>query len=252
MEPTRPTLRALREDLRLPLPPLDQPLDEIDHPLLAKARAQFTTDGTGHERIRVIDDEIVFKVKIQRWRGAVWLDAHIPWLIAAGIREDGSGDDFYQALARDAQTARARYNAENTKPIGGKTYIAHLLPTDDDHKRHRLEAGIRLVRRLIIVIRDLTCGSLHDGHEHAADLSGFRLGIVVRADDGHETYVAVKITGSVPDDLVAVILRHVPGCDPELWDTAVRLPERSLYGPEQAWFNIMDPKAAARLLEEDT
>lgn len=251
MEPTRPTLRALLEDLGLSLPPLDQPLDEVDHPLLAKARAQFAADEVGHERIRAIDDEVVFKVKIQRWRGAVWPDTSIPWLIAAGIREDGSGDDFYQALTRDTQAARARYNAENAKPLGGRTYIGHLLPTDDDHKRHQLEAGARLVRRLIRVIRELARGSLHDGHEHAADLPGFRLGIVVRADDGNETYVAVKITGSVPGDLVAVILRHVPGCDPELWDTAVRLPERSLFGPEQAWFNVMEPKAAAQLLEED-
>lgn len=167
------------------------------------------------------------------------------------MREDGSGDDFYQALTRDAQAARARYNAENAKPISGRTYIGHLLPTDDDRKRHQLEAGTRLARRLINIIRDLARGSLNDGHEHAADLPGFRLGIVVRADDGHETYVAVKITGSVPENLVAVILSHVPGCDFELWDTAVRLPERRLLGPEQAWFNVMDPKAAAQLLEED-
>lgn len=133
----------------------------------------------------------------------------------------------------------------------GQAHVGHLLPTDDDHKRHRLEAGTRPVRQLINTIRDLTCGSLHDGHEHAADLAGFRLGIVVRAGDGHETYVAVKITGSVSGDLIAVILCHVPGCDPELWDTVVRLPERSLFGPEQAWFNIMDPKAAAHLLEAE-
>ncbi|WP_202125841.1 hypothetical protein [Actinomadura physcomitrii] len=58
MEPTRPTLRALLEDLGLPLPPLDQPLDEIDHPLLTKARAQFAADEVGHERIRAIDGKV--------------------------------------------------------------------------------------------------------------------------------------------------------------------------------------------------
>lgn len=251
MEPARPTLRALLQDLHLPLPPIDQPLDQIDHPLLAKARDQFTQENTGHERIRAIDDEVVFKVKIQRWRGAVWSDEHIPWLIAAGVREDGSADDFYQALASDAQTARARYNAEHAKPIGGRTCIGHLLPTQDDHRRHQLEAGTRQVRQLITVICDLARGSLRDGHEHATDFPGFRLGIVVRADDGHETYVAVRITGSIPHDLTSVILRHVPGCDAELWDTVIRLPERRLLGPEQAWFNIMDPKAAAQLLEEE-
>jgi hypothetical protein len=33
----------------------------------------------------------------------------------------------------------------------------------------------------------------------------------------------------------------------------VRLPERPLLAPEEAWFNIMDPIEAARLLDhEDT
>jgi hypothetical protein len=39
-------------------------------------------------------------------------------------------------------------------------------------------------------------GSLHDGHEHAADFPGFRLGVIVRAEDGHETYVAIRISGA--------------------------------------------------------
>ncbi|WP_409475122.1 hypothetical protein [Streptomyces sp. HC307] len=215
MHPARPTLRTLREDLKLPLPTARQPLDEIDHPILAKARDQFAEDETGHERIRSIDTEVLFKVKVQRWRGAVWTEQDLPWLVAAGQREDGSGDDFYAALEADAKAARARYNSEHSRPLPGKTYVGHLLPTQDDYDRYQLEAGTRLVRRLASVIKDLTRGSLHDGHEHAADFPTFRLGILVRADDGHETYAAVRITGSVPDDLAAVILRHVPGCDPK-------------------------------------
>jgi hypothetical protein len=72
----------------------------------------------------------------------------------------------------------------------------------------------------------------------------------VRADDGHETYVAVRVTGAIPEDLASIILRHVPGCDPELWDAVIRLPECPLLGPEQAWFNLMDPIEAAKLLDE--
>jgi hypothetical protein len=72
MRRTRPTLRARREDLALPVPGAETPLDEIQHPLLAKASDQFTDDDARHERIRAIDDEILFKVKIGRWRGAVW------------------------------------------------------------------------------------------------------------------------------------------------------------------------------------
>jgi hypothetical protein len=94
MQPARPTLRCLREDLKLSVPPASQPLDEFDHPLLRKAREQFADEAIPHERIRVVDDQILFKVKVQRWRGAVWIEQRMPWLVAAGRRESGSSDDF--------------------------------------------------------------------------------------------------------------------------------------------------------------
>jgi hypothetical protein len=74
MARTRPTLRCLREDLALSPGTLNEPLDELDHPLLTKANEQFANSATRHERIAAIDDHILFKVKIQRWRGAVWTD----------------------------------------------------------------------------------------------------------------------------------------------------------------------------------
>jgi hypothetical protein len=251
MQRARPTLRALTEDLKLSLPPIDEPLDEISHPLLSKAIRQFSDPLAKRERIRAIDDEVVWKVKIQRWRGAVWADDEVPWLVAAGTRKEGSADDFYKALSEHAQAARSRYNAGHPAPLCTQTYIGHLLPTDDDNKRRRLEAGVRDLRELISTIRRLISRSLRDGREYAADFMNFRLGIVVRADEGHETYVAIRIAGSVRDDLVSVILRNVPGCDPALWDAVMRLPDRTLTGPEQAWFNLMDPIEAAKILDAD-
>ncbi|WP_204019063.1 hypothetical protein [Sphaerimonospora thailandensis] len=53
-----------------------------------------------------MDDNVLFKVKIQRWQGAVWPDNRCPWLVAAGRREDDSPDDFYAALAERARQAR--------------------------------------------------------------------------------------------------------------------------------------------------
>jgi hypothetical protein len=92
VERARPTLRCLHDDLKVATPSADVPLDEINHPLLAKTQAQFADPATPHERIAAIDDEVFFKVKIQRWRGAVWTDhpsADVPiWLVAAGWRED--------------------------------------------------------------------------------------------------------------------------------------------------------------------
>jgi hypothetical protein len=85
----------LREDLGQAIPRADTPLDEIEHPLLVEAAEQFTDDETSHECIAAIDDRVLFKVKIQRWRGAVWIDGEGgPWLVSAGHREDGLPDDF--------------------------------------------------------------------------------------------------------------------------------------------------------------
>lgn len=183
MPRARPTLRALTDDLRLAIPPVDQPLDEIAHPLLDKARDQFADLNSAQERISAIDDEVVLKVKVQRWRGGVWYEqkAQIPWLIAAGGREEGSPDDFYAALAARGAAERARYNAAHPKALTTKTYIGSLLPGADDRKRYALEEGTRQVRQVISVIRSLTRGSLRDGHEHAVDFPEFRLGIATSA-----------------------------------------------------------------------
>lgn len=71
----------------------------------------------------------------------------------------------------------------------------------------------------------------------------------VRADHGHETYVAIGIRGSVRTDLAAVILDMVPGCDPDGWYPEATLPERRFGPNEQAWSNIIDTAAAAKLLD---
>ena len=147
-QPARPTLRCLREDLGLPIPPVNRPLDEIDHPLIRKAAERFADADTPHERIRAIDDQVLFKVKAQRWRGAVWLDADLPWLVAGGQREDGSPDDFYAALETGACAARARYNDERTPALTTTTYTGHLLPGREDDLRYRAEEAARTERRL--------------------------------------------------------------------------------------------------------
>src|SRR2546422_8982264 len=98
MRSARPTLRCLRDDLKLTVPPADEPLDEVDHPLLRKAREQFANVGAPHERIASIDDTVLFKVKVQRWRGAVWTEDRLAWVVAAGWREAGGTDDFYAVL----------------------------------------------------------------------------------------------------------------------------------------------------------
>jgi hypothetical protein len=46
-----------------------------------------------------------------------------------------------------------------------------------------------------------------------------------------------------------VILSVVPGCDSDGWYPEATLPERRLGRNEQAWSNIMDTAAAAKLLD---
>lgn len=252
MSRVRPTLRCLRQDLNLPLPPQTMPLDELDHPVLAKANSQFAAEDTPHERIAEIDDQVLFKVKVQRWRGAVWTEPTLGWLVATGGREAGSPDDFYAALARAGRAARARHNSVGSTPVTSNTHTGYLLPQDADRARMHAESGVRLDRRLHDAVIGLVRASLRDGREHVAGLRTFTVGIQVRADHGHETYVAVRVTGSVPLNLVAAILDHIPGCDPQGWFPEVRgLPDRPLQLGEVAWSNIMDPSAAAKILDAD-
>ncbi|MBL7496136.1 hypothetical protein I6A84_01150 [Frankia sp. CNm7] len=56
------------------MPSARTPLDQVGHPLLRKAAEQFADPDNPHERIRAIDDVLLFKVKISRWRGAVFVD----------------------------------------------------------------------------------------------------------------------------------------------------------------------------------
>ena len=252
VEPARPTLRCLREDLGLAVPPVNRPLDEIDHSLVRKAVEVFADPETPHERIRAIDDQVMFKVKVQRWRGAVWIEEDLPWLVAGGQREDGSIDDFYAALEAGAIAARARYNADHTPALTTTTFTGHLLPSREDDLRYRAEAAARTERRLRPIVHDLVRRSLLDGHEHAVMLDGAALGIHVLADQGHETYVAIRIIGSVPKRLAATIVSMVPGCEPDAWMSDYAMPERPMAPEEQIWSNLMDPIEAAKLLDQDS
>ncbi|WP_197523019.1 hypothetical protein [Actinokineospora pegani] len=245
----RPTLRCLREELGLEVPPVNEPLNELDHPLISKANDQFAAPTGPRERIGAVDDAIMFKVKVQRWRGAVVESGEPSWMVAAGVREDGSRDDFYEVLATAMKAARTRYNVEHSPPLATRTHSSEWLPGEDDHDRYRAEAGIRLLRELRAAVHRVVCASLLDGREHVADIGGAELGVVVQGTEDHATYVALRIVGSVPGDLVAVVLSLVPGCDRDSWYPEFAMPERPLRAGEQVYSNLMDPVAAARLLD---
>jgi len=109
---------------------------------------------------------------------------------------------------------------------------------------------VREERRLRTTVRSLLRESLLDGREHAAMLDGAALDIQVLADQGYSTYVAVRIIGSVPRQLAATILSLIPGCQLDARMSDYAMPERAVAPEEQIWSNLMDPKAAAQLLDE--
>jgi hypothetical protein len=248
--PARPTIRCLRDDLGLAPPPVDDPLDEVGHPLVRRAGDQFGDPAGPRERIRAVDDRVLYKVKTGRWRGAVWIEDDQPWLVAAGWREDGSPEDFYEALAASARASRARYNASQRPPLTTDAHTGHLLPTRDDHDRRAAEDDALLLRRTEATVRRLTRESLLSGRERRDAVAGATLGVLVRAGHGNETYVALRIVGSVPDNLLPVVLDLVPGCSRDGWYPELEMPTRPLASNEQVWSNLMDPAAAAELLSD--
>jgi len=249
MERTRPTIRCLRDDLGYgKLPPASEPLDALDHPLLRKAATQFASSGGSHERIVSIDDNVFFKVKIGRWRGAVWQDSRRPWLVAAGEREEGSTHDFYEELEQRAKRARTARNATQGGSSTKNCYTDNLLPGALDEKRLLLEAATRVESDIRVGVCSLICASILCGQPKSEEIiGGCTVEILVRAHEG-ETYVGVHIHGPVPENIQAVILDSIPGCDRDGWHPDF-MPDRANRPGEVVWSNMMDPQVAAALLD---
>lgn len=157
---------------------------------------------------------VLFKVKVNRWRGAVHESADPSWLAAVGLREDGSQDDCYKAFAN---AARARHNVEHRNALSSDIFCCGWLPDDDDHDRYRVEAGIRLLGEL-----RSTCGGAR----------------------------RCRVAAHKPVNVLMVILDLVPGCDKDSWYPEFAMPHRPLAPGEQVYSNYMDPSAAAKLLED--
>lgn len=98
---TRVTLRCLREDLGLDLPPVEIDLGGLDHVLLGEARRVAPTAPRGQKRILSIEHPLIYRVRHGRWRGATWLesDAARFWLCAGAQRADAANGSIGSALA---------------------------------------------------------------------------------------------------------------------------------------------------------
>lgn len=141
----RPTLRCLFEDLVGEVGPSELaeaaltarqkmvddphyvfpvPLTDAEHLLLDKANMLAATAGAERERIQVITDRRVFKVKAADRRGALWQDHDgVWWLLAAGRRKDSGPGDFYRMLDNHRDDS------------------SRIAPTDADRRYLRLESA---------------------------------------------------------------------------------------------------------------
>lgn len=172
---TRVTLRCVREDLGLELPPVEVDLGGLDHPLVAEARRVAPAAPRGQKRILSIEHPLVYRIRHSRWRGATWLEVSEArlWLCAGALREAGSSDDAYEVFTALHQSGR-------------------LLPEDDDHLRDLLERNVRIIDAATGLIPgalgDAFAGPGRDVKHRIGDLVDVRLHAT---EAGEEIWVAI-------------------------------------------------------------
>lgn len=219
---TRVTLRCVREDLGIDLPPVEVDLGTLDHPLVAEARRVAPSAPRGQKRILSIDHPLVYRIRHARWRGATWLETDEGrfWLCAGAQREEGSGDDAYEHFAALHEARR-------------------LLPEGDDQLRDALERNARIIDSAAELVpealaraaaargRDVTIrfGELVDARLHATGA-------------GDEIWVAVATQAAdgrfVDERLRDVLFRLVfDAAGAELWEPRADWPLGEL-----AWFEV--------------
>jgi hypothetical protein len=260
--PVRPTKLCLNDlGFAVPgaIPDIGTPLSALDHDLVK--RAQQLPDelaAGGAERVRCLTDRVWLKVRFsERWRGAgtrlndTELAAHQPsldppgrwWLGAAGWREKGSADDFYDRL----EAAAIREGKGS-----GKASSEWLMPTDWDWKRLKAESGYAWVTQATTLVRQLIAQSIRTGHTRGAEFQTHCIEATVRADGREGAFLAITAEGIYNPSIVAVLLSAVPGVAVDDW-----LPEPGgVAGIEpQAgqviWSTLLTPEQTAHLLSLD-
>lgn len=216
------TLRCVREDLDLDLPPVEVDLGSLDHPLVAEARRLAPSAPREQKRILSIEHPLVYRLRHGRWRGATWLETDEArlWLCAGALREEGSGDDAYELFAALHET-------------GG------LLPGADDRLRDALERNAR-------VIDDATAAiptALADAFDRRGRDVTVRLGNLIDTRlhapaAGDEIWVAIATQAAdgrfVDERLRDVLFRLAfDAAEAELWEPRADWPLGDL-----AWFEV--------------
>jgi hypothetical protein len=248
----RPTKRCLG-DLGAELPDLGVRLEEIDDPVIVSAQTvPEQRDAGGAERVVALTDRVWFKVKTSGHRAAVtelrgtdlpdWVrpSRGAWWVGAAGRRQaDSPQRDFYATLQRECTT--------------GKTVSSdHLLPTDWDWQRLAAEQAVAWRREMKRMVIRLVAMSLKNGRLAVAEFRNHRIKALVRAENGHEAYLAIVAEGVPDPQMFALLLDCVPGVEPEdCQPEPSPLAEMSPGSGEIIWSTLFPSEIADEILDLD-
>jgi hypothetical protein len=216
------TLRCLREDLDVELPPVEVDLGGLDHPLIGEARRLAPAASRGQKRILSIERPLVYRLRHGRWRGATWLEAEAArfWLCASAQREENSGEDAYEIFAALHQTGR-------------------LLPDDDDRLRDELERNARIIDAAASLIPSVLVDAFANRDRDIAARFGGLIDVRLHVTDpGEEVWVAIA-TQATDGRFVEERLRDVlfglvlEAAEADLWEPRADWPSGEL-----AWFEV--------------
>lgn len=240
------TLACLTQ-LALTPPKLPATLWDMDHPLLAAATLLWSADEHHAERISSIDDVVLLKCKPNvPWRAAVWEDEGtqgLPWLVAAGKREDGSRDDLYAQLERQCVAERKRRNRQGVDlEAGKKTYARHLLPVEDDRLRLHVDLAQRALDDARASITSLVSEARRAPNQVvSASAFGADVEAVVQRNEYDELYVLIHVVGSAPSQVHELILSlAVPDAIADDWGVVELPPHRDAHPGEIAWYTLLE------------
>ncbi len=219
---TRVTLRCVREDLELDVPPVEVDLGALDHPLVAEARRIAPTAPRGQKRILAIEHPLLYRLRHGRWRGATWLETDEGrfWLCASALRAAASADDAYEHFIALHDAGR-------------------LLPDDDDRLRDALERNARIIDAAATVIPEALADALAcRGRDVALRFGGLVDTRLHTTAAGDEIWVAIATQAAdgrfVDERLRDVLFRLVfDAAEAELWEPRADWPSGEL-----AWFEV--------------
>lgn len=194
----RPTLRCVREDLRLPDPPASTRLDELDHRVLRKAKDLAAAHPRNQVRILEIDETLVFRFTHGRDRVITWLDepTDILWICGCDLRREDAAYGRYLDLHRRRE----------------------LLPGEADAERLEDEALLQLAATIREEVPRWVAQARADpGREHRFELpGGAPVVMFVRGGATEEVWIALPTLLAEDIGLPATVRGLVVACVTEV------------------------------------